>query len=310
MTGEERDLELDDWLQGRRALLRGDAALMLEPPAELDHLVIDRAHRELQWSARRKPGFFRGSRFTAPFAIAATVVLSFTLVLEFNRYESSQAALRARAENGSASAITVRPVSSASADTAATLTESITAAAPGGAISAAGASVADASVRRARPAAPALASRRAEGRDDARVRRETDAPALEDKYAAADAAPPATAPLSGSLAAERAATASEAKSMRNAQSEPTDQPAPAAEPARSTAAAANSALRSASQWWRTVQQLKRAGRFAEAAEELTALHAAYPDFVAPGTSPQPTAPRPAAPMPAAQPESPAPQPQR
>jgi hypothetical protein len=294
MTGPERDSDVDDWLQARRSLLRNaDDALTLEPPPELDQRVIDRARRELRAAQAEKPRFFRSSRFTMPFAIAATVVLSFSLVLEFNRYESGREALRARAENTSAATITLTPSVGASADVA-------PAPAPGPA------PIAEAAVREAKQEQPARRRQDAfsqsnasamVSREAAEVRGGSLSDASDDKAdanlmaAAAPAAPPPAMAAPSTMAAPTMATpvASARLESDATASRAAAKSAPAAAVAQTSGkdTVADAAPRSAAQWWQVVEQLQRAGRKTEAEVELKALRQAYPDFVVPAAQAQP-----------------------
>ena len=78
MTRSEDDLE--PLLRARRPLFRdasqGDG---LEPGDHLDSLIIERARTALR--APQPMSFYRGTRWAVPVALAATVVMSFTLLL-------------------------------------------------------------------------------------------------------------------------------------------------------------------------------------------------------------------------------------
>ncbi len=286
MTGPERDSDVDAWLQARRTLLRNaDDALSLEPPPELDQRVIDRARRELRAAELEKPRFFRSSRFAMPFAIAATVVLSFSLVLEFNRYESGRDALRTHAESSSAAAITLTPPQPATADLA---QPTATAANTSVAAASAPAPAPLASAPLAEPKQERPERRRqdalGESADAAMVAREVAQPVgaaaagaladKDDRQPMAAAMPPPAAPP-----AMTATTASETLAA--------DRPASTRAAAKSAPGAANASATRATEWWKVIEQLRLAGRNSEAEAEYKAFRKAYPDFVVPAEQAQP-----------------------
>lgn len=272
MSGPERDDDVDAWLQSRRGLLRGaDDAPRLEPPPELDQRVIDGARRELRSAQAEKPAFFRTSRFTMPFAIAATVLLSFSLVLEFNRYQSGRDALRSRAEDSAAPAITLTAPVVPSADSAVADARSADTALSA---SAQGAAQPEPE-RRSAPRVAEMA--------DANVRQRS----ASNAYRLPPAAPPPPAPAAeatGSVAPALAPADSAAMNDSRAEIELASRPSVAA---KASAAPSPARPRSAAQWWKLVQQLRDAGRQSEADAELKALLTAYPDFVVPATQAAP-----------------------
>jgi hypothetical protein len=71
------DDEFDDFLKRRKPVFRAPDDLF-EPPAELDRLVLRQAREAIE--AERPMRVFRGPRWAAPVAIAATLVLGVAIV--------------------------------------------------------------------------------------------------------------------------------------------------------------------------------------------------------------------------------------
>lgn len=74
------DPEFDDFLKRRRPLFRGDVDDGLEPPAELDRIVLRQARDAIE--DVRPIRFFGMPRWAAPVAIAATLVLGLAVVFK------------------------------------------------------------------------------------------------------------------------------------------------------------------------------------------------------------------------------------
>jgi hypothetical protein len=295
MSGPERDPEVDAWLRARRPKLRlSDPAESLEPPEELDRLVLDRARRELRRQPAQKPGFFSSSRFAVPVSIAATLVLSFTLVLQFNRYESRQDTAATLASAPKTPAMTLTPAATPetisaearTADAAADHDHADVAPVPKGrSRNAAGSRALVAQNAAPTPAAPAfMPDAAAAATAKAAPARSIDAGTESRRQDIETDKAAGTAMRSGALAAaiEAAPSATLASAAAPQPGSPAQLPTPA-------------------QWWAEVRRLQREGRSADAARELAALRKAYPDFVAPAAE------SPAAESPAA---APPPQPSR
>lgn len=77
------DPEFDDFLQRRRRLFRGDADDGLEPPAELDRLVLRQAREAIE--GERPMRLFHMPGWAAPVAVAATLLLGLSLILKTGR---------------------------------------------------------------------------------------------------------------------------------------------------------------------------------------------------------------------------------
>jgi hypothetical protein len=74
------DPEFEDFLKRRRPLFRGDVDDGLEPPAELDRIVLRQARDAIEDD--RPIRFFGMPRWAAPVAIAATLVLGISIVFK------------------------------------------------------------------------------------------------------------------------------------------------------------------------------------------------------------------------------------
>lgn len=74
------DDEFDDFLSRRKPLFRRPAD-DLQPPEEVDRVVLRRAREAIE--IERPQRAFRGANWGAPLAIAATLLVVFTVVLHF-----------------------------------------------------------------------------------------------------------------------------------------------------------------------------------------------------------------------------------
>ena len=74
------DTEFEDFLKRRRPLFRHDVDDGLEPPAELDRIVLRQARQAIE--SDRPLRLFRMPRWAAPVAIAATLVLGMSVVFK------------------------------------------------------------------------------------------------------------------------------------------------------------------------------------------------------------------------------------
>jgi hypothetical protein len=72
------DQEFEDFLERRRKLFRREVDDGLEPPAELDRIVLRRAREAIEDEPPMR--LFRMPRWAAPVAIAATLVLGLSVV--------------------------------------------------------------------------------------------------------------------------------------------------------------------------------------------------------------------------------------
>lgn len=74
------DPEFEEFLKRRRPLFRRDVDDGLEPPAELDRIVLRQAREAIE--VERPMRVFRAPRWAAPVAIAATLVLGLSIVFK------------------------------------------------------------------------------------------------------------------------------------------------------------------------------------------------------------------------------------
>jgi len=73
------DDEFEDFLTRRRPIFSRSAEEPLEPPDELDRLVLHQAREAVEGA--RPQRVFKGPRWGAPLAVAATLVLALTVIL-------------------------------------------------------------------------------------------------------------------------------------------------------------------------------------------------------------------------------------
>ncbi len=80
--------DIDAWLDRREPLFRRSASSEpLEPPAEIDNVVLARARaalRDGRSSEGRTPAFFTLSQWSLPLGLAATLVLAIAIVIRVN----------------------------------------------------------------------------------------------------------------------------------------------------------------------------------------------------------------------------------
>jgi len=81
MNEQPTDREFEDFLRRRRPLFRGGEDDSLEPPAELDRIVLRQARDAIQPEAA-PPRLYRAPRWGASLAIAATLVLGLAFVFK------------------------------------------------------------------------------------------------------------------------------------------------------------------------------------------------------------------------------------
>jgi len=75
----EHDDEFDDFLARRRKLFRRPEQDVLEPPHEVDRLVLRQAREAIE--TRGEPREIRGMAWGAPLALAASLLVAFTIFL-------------------------------------------------------------------------------------------------------------------------------------------------------------------------------------------------------------------------------------
>ena len=125
MTGFERDDDFEAYLRRRVPIDRRLKSLgRLEPPAELDRLIIGRAREAIQGAPPVR--VFRAPRWALPMGLAATILVSLSILLDLGM----QGAIRKDA--GKASAVWVGVVQEPSQAAAEPLTSQATAGVSGG----------------------------------------------------------------------------------------------------------------------------------------------------------------------------------
>jgi hypothetical protein len=88
MTGP--DGEFDDFLSRRKPVFRRPDEDPLEPPAELDRIVLRRAREAIE--AERPEPAYHGTRWGMPVALAATLLVVFTVFLQLGVQSNEPAA--------------------------------------------------------------------------------------------------------------------------------------------------------------------------------------------------------------------------
>ena len=74
------DEEFEDFLARRRPLFRRAEEDVLEPPEDLDRIVLGKAREAIK--GERPQRVYRGPGWGAPLALAATLLVAFTVVLQ------------------------------------------------------------------------------------------------------------------------------------------------------------------------------------------------------------------------------------
>jgi hypothetical protein len=93
----EPDREFEEFLKSRRPLFHREVDDGLEPPPEVDRLVLDRARDAIR--APEPLRLYRGPRWAAPTAIAATLVLGLVFVFHAGSPETIEPVPEVRVEN-------------------------------------------------------------------------------------------------------------------------------------------------------------------------------------------------------------------
>lgn len=93
----EHDPEFEDFLKRRRPLFGRDVEDGLEPPPELDRLVLRQAREAIR--AEEPLPLYRGPRWAAPLAIAATLMLGLAVVFQVADQQSSTPVPEVKIEN-------------------------------------------------------------------------------------------------------------------------------------------------------------------------------------------------------------------
>jgi hypothetical protein len=266
VTSPEREDEFETYLKRRSPLHRRVSELeRLEPPQDLDRIVLRQAREAIQ--ATTPVPLYKPPRWALPTGLAATLVLSFAILLHVGRTTpETTAVIAARAQP--------HPQSS---DLRARFPET----------------------RNELPDMT-LAARRARSRvaeSKVSAAQAAEARRLEKSLSAAPPAIAASAATSPAAAASSAVSAPYAFAEPGRIATPTNAPIPEnpgslAVPIMSAGAragsssAGNGAVKpDPADWLRRIQQLRAQGHAAQAEREWRRFHAAYPDYV-PSTSPR------------------------
>jgi hypothetical protein len=290
VTGPDRDYELEDFLARRSTLHQRMADRdRVEPPPELDRLVLTKARQAIETPSALP--VYRSPRWALPVALAATLVLTFAVVLNLSRLK--------RAELPTAAAMgTIAPASPAPPPAAALAkreetapvvaqVETELATPPASALEMPRETRAGAAPERDLLASTATAiSEGVEAKPDTTVADSakeevaaaladantvtasaTQGPSTANAYSRADARISPVAPMTAKRAMAAGAAAEPAASSAEAQAERSKHPEPQA-------------------WLREIERLRVAGKTAEADREMAAFRVAYPSHSAPEV-PQP-----------------------
>jgi hypothetical protein len=143
MTGP--DDEFEEFLNRRKSVFRRNADEMFEPPAEIDRVVLRQAREAIEPPEPMR--VFSGPRWSMPIALAATLLLAFTIIFKAGMPPTKSAAKPEVTVQNVVERVDAPEVASAAPATQEQATLEQERAAPA-AESAAGRSVADATSRR------------------------------------------------------------------------------------------------------------------------------------------------------------------
>jgi hypothetical protein len=260
--------DIDARLARREPLFRRNTAVdLLEPPVEIDRIVLARVRAALRDSSSdeaSRPAFFTLNQWVMPLGLAATVVFALAVIVRMDPDAGAPAArvvaetdLRRDARDASTAAATPAPA-------------------------------ADAPMAQSIAAKPTVASRRAKGANQDRIVAQTarevareaeidnaaaELPATGRAQRPATAAAPAPPPAAAVLA-----DASEDRMTKAAGGSGLNLPSSQASALRSEAVDIQA---SPELWYRKIVELRSKGQRLAAEREWRALKARYPDFEAP-----------------------------
>jgi hypothetical protein len=266
MSDSDQDDDFEAYLKRRVPIDKGMKSLdRLEPPAELDRIVIGKARKAIQGGAPLNP--YRAPKWALPVGLAATILLSFALLLDLGvrakRNDASlQAALRseAPAEARGEAVSPAQPSAAAPAVTRPAATEELSS-----------------DNARSRLARAEKAAKRArpepETADTKTVQEEVVVGAQ--RASAGDAAYVAAAPIP----AVPPDTAAMSSPPSTSVPMPALAPAPPASQSASNTAKPDTLEPAA--WLAKIDQLRGSGQTAEVASELKRFREAYPDYPVP-----------------------------
>jgi hypothetical protein len=275
MTPADRDDDFDATLRERRAFVpRFEDDADAQPPPQLDLAVKQHARAALEARPRRRDSFPL-MRWTMPVAIAATLVLSFALVLQLGRLSDPAVP----DSTLSMPTVRLRP-----ADTAPAASAVAAESTPAAALADSAAERADAPpayARRERSEAPAPVAGAANAASDAASF--TGAGSVANAAPAAASIAPVAAEADVAVPAPPSPGASRFESRRATAGLAAKAAAPATESVASgrMAETARDFRSDPRQWLAEIERLRAAGQSAAAARELADLHAHYPDFAVP-----------------------------
>lgn len=282
MTGPEHEDEFEAYLTRRHPIHQRLSALeRLEPPQELDRLIITEARQAIQGPSPVR--IFRAPKWALPVGLAATIVISFTILLNLGAHS-----VKRREQPVLMTDITPNPPSVLAAPMPQ---------APGRAI----APMQSSAAKRATGVPGSLVPEK--GRDNAARSERAKAPRQIDEAAPAADMPvqtqstaiadtfnrPSPGPSANSAiraetpppvaepqepAAQRQAIPSETQSTAAADSTNQHVPAPSPPP-----------LPDAGSWFKRIEKLRAAGKTTEAEQEFRRFRDAYPDYEPPAQPP-------------------------
>jgi hypothetical protein len=255
MNPTEHDDDFELRLRRRERLVPQFDADLEGPDADVDRAVLARARTTLRQAPAAPPRHYRAPRWMLPFALAATVLLSFTLVLQMD------------------SADVVPPHSADPAVGAAREAD-------------AAATVGNVTLQAPLSEAPSPALTREQAPTAGPVPELKTAPVSATVEVLADAAPaaapaeppPAAPPAPRALAAEPVAGSTVAAAQRRV--ERISDAAAAGESVDAVRAASPDSLEPAA-WLERIERLRTAGELAAARRELAAFRGRHPDFELP-----------------------------
>lgn len=257
-AGDHND-DFDARLKTRGRLIMPFDDEQLQPPAELDRIVVAQARRALRQDAAVPERVLLLHRWGLPLALAATLVLSFTLVLQLGEQSPTQVAQTATP----ATAVTV-DAAPAAAPPAALQPESELS----GRVSAAEVAAPAPRLRAAPPAAAAVADVGAVAKTMNPAMNQAPVRARAEAVSESDAAP-ATDAAAGAVASPAPAVAAESATMAS----------PAAGTASRETRSDLAARDDPEAWFQHIQRLRAAGQVAAADRELAQLRQRYPDYL-------------------------------
>jgi hypothetical protein len=263
VSDSEQDDEFEAYLKRRVPIDKGMSPLnRLEPPAELDRIVIGKARKAIQGASPLQ--IYRAPKWALPVGLAATILVSFAILLDLG--------VRAK-RNEARSEPATSPAGSIAAPEGAAPAQSAPAAS---AVTLAAETEPEFTSDRARTrlARAEKAAKRARPEAETGVRLQEEVVVSAPRRAAADTAYSSAAPI---------AAAPDISPEAGLTSVPIPAPAlPPAQPGPNTAK--RDTLEPAS-WLAKIDKLRSTGQTAEADSEMKRFREAYPDYPVPKPAP-------------------------